>query len=401
MTIANTQLRKAAVLIRSLDSDTAAMMLSQLSVEEAGAIRAAIRALGAVDPEEQADIAAEFRRTRPTLENAEHGVELALSSSTLQDVPHKQEETATQVPSSIGRRFEFVATASTGAMASFLEREHPQTIAVVLAHLSAERAAEILAALPEKLQADTIERLAALGEANPECVVDLERELAAWLAARGENRGVLAHRRETVANILAATDAKTRRGILSKLRTHNNALALQLAAGDASSVHQHVNLLSCNENTQVWETSRRLSPLPSSNDLKYMSKQAADTSAKIQRGLATLRQSIATPDAPKPPAPQLPRIEFDQLIHLDSAGISALLHNVDANVLAVALVGSREEFIDRICDQMPKRTARAFRRELRRVGPTRLSDVETAQRMVADTAARDLAARRQTPIAMA
>jgi flagellar motor switch protein FliG len=81
--------------------------------------------------------------------------------------------------------------------------------------------------------------------------------------------------------------------------------------------------------------------------------------------------------------------------------MSALLHNVDANVLAVALVGSREEFIDRICDQMPKRTARAFRRELRRVGPTRLSDVETAQRMVADTAARDLAARRQTPIAMA
>jgi flagellar motor switch protein FliG len=75
--------------------------------------------------------------------------------------------------------------------------------------------------------------------------------------------------------------------------------------------------------------------------------------------------------------------------------LSAVLRQVDADVLALALAGSHEELVDRICDQMPKRTAREFRRQLRRLGPTRLSDVEAAQRAVAQVAARQLAERRQ------
>jgi flagellar motor switch protein FliG len=43
---------------------------------------------------------------------------------------------------------------------------------------------------------------------------------------------------------------------------------------------------------------------------------------------------------------------------------------------------------------MPRRTAKAFRRQLGRLGPTRLSDVEEAQRLVAAAAARRLTDRR-------
>ena len=92
----------------------------------------------------------------------------------------------------------------------------------------------------------------------------------------------------------------------------------------------------------------------------------------------------------------MPKINFDDLAELDSRTLSAVLRQADANVLALALVGSREELVDRICEQMPKRTAREFRRQLRRLGPTRLSDVEGAQRAVAQIAARQLAESRQT-----
>jgi hypothetical protein len=91
---------------------------------------------------------------------------------------------------------------------------------------------------------------------------------------------------------------------------------------------------------------------------------------------------------------RLPRVDFDDLAELDSRTLSAVLRQVDANVLALALAGSRDELVDRICEQMPKRTAREFRRQLRRLGPTRLSDVEGAQRAVAQIAARQLAERR-------
>ncbi|HVT29159.1 MAG TPA: hypothetical protein VHE81_14180, partial [Lacipirellulaceae bacterium] len=64
MATIDANLRKAAVFLRSLDTDTAAMMLGQLSADEAAAIRRAMRALGPVDAEEQADVVAELCRAR-------------------------------------------------------------------------------------------------------------------------------------------------------------------------------------------------------------------------------------------------------------------------------------------------------------------------------------------------
>ena len=364
MTTTQTNLRKAAVLIRSLDSDTAAIMLGQLSPEEATSIRAAIRGLGQIDSEEQEDVLAEFRRTRPAVGSAaSNGVELELSSHFVDD------ESSIRVDfehrTAPAERFQFLASASTNVVVRFLAREHSQTIAVILSHLAPARAAAVLAELPEKLQAETIERLSVLGETDPESVTVLERELAAWIATRGDDRGTIARRRETVTNILAAADDKTRRGILSKLKSHNSSLAQQLT------LERQTNANAEKSNTSISELRRRLSPLQ-------------------PQGITAQPQA----SSPQPPATTLPRIPFDQLIHLDNATLTALLRSVDANVLAIALAGSRDDLVDRVCGQMPKATARTFRRELRRLGPTRLSDVEAAQRAVADAAARHLLQRR-------
>jgi flagellar motor switch protein FliG len=101
------------------------------------------------------------------------------------------------------------------------------------------------------------------------------------------------------------------------------------------------------------------------------------------------------------PRPWLPpssprQIDFDDLTQLDNRALARLLQAADPNVLALALAGSREELVERICDQMPKHVAKSFRRELRQLGPTRLSDVEAAQRAIAQLAAIQLAERRLT-----
>jgi flagellar motor switch protein FliG len=59
-------------------------------------------------------------------------------------------------------------------------------------------------------------------------------------------------------------------------------------------------------------------------------------------------------------------------------------------LLVLALAGSSEELVERIAGQMPKRTAKAFRRQLHKLGPTRLSDVEAAQLAVASAAAQTI-----------
>jgi hypothetical protein len=101
--------------------------------------------------------------------------------------------------------------------------------------------------------------------------------------------------------------------------------------------------------------------------------------------------AVAAPAA-KPGRPAQPCIEFDHLVYLDDCTLAAVLREVDSKALALALAGSSDKLVDRICAQMPKRTAKVFRRELRRLGPTRLSDVEAAQRLVARAATVRLAA---------
>jgi flagellar motor switch protein FliG len=366
MTNVDRNLRKAAVLLRSLDVDTAAVMLGQLSAEEAATIHAAMRSVGHVATEEQADVMAELRGARPAKITSGAGdVELTLSSSYSDEsyVAHGAIPIGDNIATS-SKRFEFLESAPTHALVLHLGREQAQTIAVVLSHLPPERAAAVLAALPQKQQAETIERLSTLGEMDPECVSVLRRELEAWAAERDGLRAGNGRRRDTMAAILAAADAKSRGQILSNMKDHKAALAEQFSP-------------------------------------RHVERRCADAAvAKPQGSKPRVRsadEQVGQLRAARSPAEvRLPRFDFDDLAELDSRTLPAVLRQADPNVLALALAGSRDELVERICEQMPKRTAREFRRQLRRLGPTRLSDVEGAQRAVAQIAAKHLADGRQT-----
>jgi flagellar motor switch protein FliG len=367
MTNVNPNLRKAAVLLRSLDADTAAVMLGHLSADEAATIRAAMRAVGHVESGEQAAVMAELRGGQSSKQYASGAgdVELTLSSSFAGESYGERgaSPTVTQGVAADSNRLDFLENAPTSALVTYLAREQVQTIAVVLSHLPPERAAAVLAALPQKVQAETVERLSTLGETDPECVSVLKRELESWAAKRDGLRAGNGRRRDTMAAILAAADAKSRGQILSNMKDHKAALAKQFSSRQAK------------RPTVKAPVAKPQSEKPMVRRVENpVSKPAIMPSARIE--------------------PRLPRVDFDDLAGLDSRTLSAVLRQVDANLLALALAGSRDELVDRICEQMPKRTAREFRRQLRRLGPTRLSDVEGAQRAVAQIAARHLAERR-------
>ncbi len=70
-------------------------------------------------------------------------------------------------------------------LAKFLEVEHPQTIALILAHMHARRASELLLRLPEEARAETIKRLAQLRQFSP----DVAQKVALALNNRLESVG--------------------------------------------------------------------------------------------------------------------------------------------------------------------------------------------------------------------
>jgi len=380
-------LRKAAVLLRSLDDETAATILARLSTAEAAVLREAVRSLGQVDAEEQADVAAEFRRVQPlATEAAVDGVQLDFTSI---DKEPALAPPVSAPQSANAKRFEFLERAPIGALAPYLAREHAQTIAVVLSHLRPQRAAAVLGSLSGKQQAEVVDRLAILGDTDPESVTVVEHELAAWLDKRARGAPNASGRSGAAASILAAADAITRNGILANVRTYKTDLAARLAAAPGPPI----------ASAAIEQTHRTINPRP----IRAIWRAPAPQS---QVSPPVIAPRPGRTERPKPtiavavPSPSL-RIDFDQLTELNDNVLSEVIRDIDAGVLVLALAGSREKLIDKICKLKPKRSAREFRRQLRGLGPTRLSDVEAAQQAVALAASQRLADRRMPAVTSA
>jgi flagellar motor switch protein FliG len=352
MSTLSPNLRKAAILFRGLDADMAAAMLSRLSPAEAKEIRLAIQQLGEIDEEERADVHAEFRRSGSVAkQDPRDAVELQLS--TYSETPAFAAPTTGR---STPRPFEFLEQARVESLVPYLAREHAQTVAVVLSYLAPSRAAQVLAALPEKLQADAVERLSMLGDTDPSTLEVLERELADWVARQQATRTRPTQRIDTVAAILAAADQSTRREILSNLVKHNRELAQQVA------------------------------PLAPKREQKPLASQRISNPIPVPPVIAP-KSTIINHQSP------IPQFPFDDLVRFDPAALTAVLKSVDAELLCLALVGANEALVDRITAQMPAKVAKSFRQRLHACGPTRLRDVEAAQHEVAAVAARIFHAR--------
>jgi flagellar motor switch protein FliG len=119
--------------------------------------------------------------------------------------------------------------ASAIELARYLEREHPQTIAVVVSHLPPERGADVLASLPASLQAAVARRLVDLEAADPEVVREVERGLQSWLAEQVKSRARRKAGLATLEGILQAADNRTQHELLSNLENYDEQLVRKLS----------------------------------------------------------------------------------------------------------------------------------------------------------------------------
>lgn len=119
--------------------------------------------------------------------------------------------------------FDVLRWLDTGAIANMLSREHPQTIAIILAHLEPTQAAEVLAKLPENLKIDVSLRIASLDQISPSILGDLEDVLQSQLQSytRGKKIGGI----RTVSEILNQMDRASEDLILKNIEEKDQILA--------------------------------------------------------------------------------------------------------------------------------------------------------------------------------
>lgn len=218
MGIRHHNLRKAAVLVASLDGEHAAALLAQMTKSQAQSVRRAVERLGEVDADEQREVIEEFFRIGPLMPDKHpSGIELDDRLPAHLCRSPAEVKGASKPASQATTPLNFLDEASPQALAGFLEREHPQTIAVVVSHLGAERAVEVLSHLRPELQVEVARRLSDLDQTEPEIIHEVERSLQAWLS-----RQVSAQKRGTAGSavlgkILEAAGPRMKQHILSNL----------------------------------------------------------------------------------------------------------------------------------------------------------------------------------------
>lgn len=356
-TLADNPLRHAAVFIRTLDADSAATMLSRLSADEAKRLRAAIRELGEVDPEERQRVAAEWDGSQApgpeptTLDlTAGEGVELDLSSaaidSPLVDAPAPAIESDAAKPDAL-EWLRTIEDADPRAIAEYLAGEQPSAVAVVLAHLPAQAAAGVLQCYSPAEQTELLALLAVQDEADPDSVRVLASGLTEWVQQQRERSERRTSRLSAIREILAATpdSARTR-------------LQRQLAES-------------------VPEIKPTLLTRP-------LTKPASSPPA------------IALPLAEPPlPAATAPSIPFDELARVDGRALTLALAELDPRAALLALAAAPRELLDRVTEGLPRAAGRDLRRRINRVGPTTLTEIDRAQLALAEAVGRIVERRRR------
>jgi flagellar motor switch protein FliG len=223
-----TGLRKAAILLTTLSSESSAAVLRLLSEEEVHDLTREISSLKVVgDPERTATL-------KEFLEKAEDnghpigGIEYATAVLLKAFGPETGKRLADRLMRSLGAdqpNLDTLRKADVQHLAKVVDHEHPQTIALILCHLGATRAAQLLSALPTELRSQVAKRMAAVDQISPDILNRIAKSVSSKLRVLGESSMEAYGGVRSVAEVLNRVDAATGEAVLKEVEAEDPTLA--------------------------------------------------------------------------------------------------------------------------------------------------------------------------------
>ena len=170
-------IQKAALLMIALDIETAAAVLKYLDPEQVEKISAEITRVKNIPSKVVDSIMQDFYDMVTAREYVlEGGLEYAQALLEKSFGMNKAIEIVDKVKSlTTLKGFDVLKKADSVQLVSFLNKEHPQTIALILSHLNPDQTAEALKELPPELRADVAYRIATLGKVSPQTLKQIEK----------------------------------------------------------------------------------------------------------------------------------------------------------------------------------------------------------------------------------
>ncbi len=214
---------KCAILLLSLEPESAGTILKQLPTDADEEVTRKLASLGDVPKNLAEQVIREYYQlTMAQNYVKEGGLDYAKELLKNSLDPKIADKVISQIQTQVQKSpFSFLQRAESENLLTFIQDEHPQTIALIVSHLPHHKASEILKGLPNAKQIEVVRRIANMEQTNPEVI----REVELGLESRLSN--LLMHSMEkvggvqTVAEILNLCDRATERSIMEGVESED------------------------------------------------------------------------------------------------------------------------------------------------------------------------------------
>ena len=219
--------QRAAILLLTLGEQDAAEVLKHLSARDVQAVGSAMAALSSVSREQVTDVLDKLdedmgRQTSLGVGTEEY-IRKILTNALGETKAGGLIDRILLGRSSKG--LESLKWMESRAIAEMINQEHPQIIALVLAHLEPDQAAEVIGYLPPRVRSDAVMRIAALDGVQPHALNELDEIMERQFNGntkklKSANVGGL----KAAANILNAMDSTREAELMTAIRSQDEAL---------------------------------------------------------------------------------------------------------------------------------------------------------------------------------
>jgi flagellar motor switch protein FliG len=221
---------KAAIILLAVGPDKASTLLKALPTEQVEEVTRELASVGSVTDKLRNDVLEEFyglslanaQGTEGGLDFAKTLLKNSLDAKTAERVLQQIQTQVQRTP------FSFLQKAESENLLTFIQDEHPQTIALITCHLPHHKAAEILVGLPQQKQIEVIKRIANMEQTNPEVIREVEKGLESRLATMLTQSMEKAGGVPTVAEILNLADRTSEKAIMEGLEAEDPELVEEI-----------------------------------------------------------------------------------------------------------------------------------------------------------------------------
>lgn len=224
--------KKAAILLVLLGEDAAAAIYKNLDNMEVNRVTREIAEMEKVPPEVVTEVLEEYYTLTLAQDTVAQGGRSYASRVLAKAFGDEAAKTMLQLvahaPQTSASSLESLQRTDPQQLARFLEAEHPQTIALILAHMDARQASDLLMKLPEVTRAEAVKRLAQLRQFSPDIAQKISTVMHKRLQSLGEQSRRTYAGFRSVAELLNRLEPGASKAILEAVEQESPRLAVSI-----------------------------------------------------------------------------------------------------------------------------------------------------------------------------